>query len=87
MFNENIDLTTAEKVADDVEYNLNDVGDHSIEIEIIEPDDIDLSAVKAIVLYEENQAGGKYAYIIRNVATLPDEDKLNSWYIYPVYND
>ena len=87
MFDENINLTTAETIADNVQYTLTDEGNHSIKLTITEPDEINLGDVKAIALYEENQAGGKYAYIIKNVATLPDEDKLQAWYIYPVYND
>ena len=83
MFDENINLSTANMIADNVVYDLID-SENAIEVRITTPAGIDLSEVKSIVLYQEN--GGKYAYIVKNVATLPASDKLQSWWIYPVYN-
>ncbi len=87
MFDENINLSTAETVEGNVNYDLLNEGQHSIKIQITPSEGIDLSQVNAIVLYQENQRGERYAYVVRNVSKLPNESKLQSWYIYPVFND
>lgn len=87
LFNENINLSGAEVVADNVTYELIDDEQEAIEVRIIPPEGVDLSVVKAIALYHESKQGGRTAYIIKNVAKLPDADKLKSWWIYPAFID
>jgi len=60
---------------------------NSIELKFSLNTSVDMSKVKSIVLYQGELATGKFAYIIKNVNKLSDEDKLQSWYIYPVYTD
>ena len=81
MFDENINLSTANIIADNVVYDLIDSG-NAIEVRITTPSGINLNGVKSIALYHED--GGRHVYIVKNVASLPD--KLQSWWIYPVYN-
>lgn len=87
LFNENINLSGANVVADNVVYELLDDGQEAIELRITQPDGIDLSQVQAIALYQENQQGSRYAYIVKNVSKLADVDKLQSWWIYPEFID
>ncbi len=47
----------------------------------------DISKVKSIIFYQETVENGRASYIAKNVVKLPDEQKLQPWYIYPVYND
>lgn len=46
-----------------------------------------LSNVKSIILYDVDEYDNKYAYITRNVDHLNDLEKLNSWDIYPIFNE
>lgn len=86
MFNENLSITTANVIADNVSYNLIDDALGGIELRITDPG-VDLTEVKSIALYQVDEAGGKYAYIVKNVVYLSNTSKLQSWWIYPVYND
>lgn len=86
MFDENINFSTANTIADNVVYELID-GDNAIEVSITQPIGIDLGDVKSVVLYQENETGGRHAYIVKNVAALQDADKLQSWWICPVFNN
>lgn len=89
LFNENINLSDGSILADNVAYSLTDNSSfNAIEIKISTPSGIDLSKVKSIAFYDQKEIGGtRVAYIIKNVSKLPDNKKLNSWWIYPVFND
>lgn len=85
MFDETVTLSEDTIVYDNVNYSLNDNAG-AIEVVITEPENIDLNSVKSIVLYDiENDLN--YAYIAKNVSNLANEDKLQSWYIYPVFSN
>jgi hypothetical protein len=86
LFSENIDLSDAAVLADNVEYSLLGNSLNAIELHITKPSGADMSAVKAIVLYQKDNTGGRYAYIAKNVHKLSDADKTQSWWIYPVFN-
>ena len=88
LFNENIDLSSATLIADNVAYSLLDNSAlNAIELRITEPSGVNKNIVKSIVLYQENEIGERYAYMVKNVADLPNERKFPSWWIYPVFND
>lgn len=87
LFDEDLILKGDVVIADDVTYDIADDERNAIRIDITPPSGIDLSQIKSIVLYQEDNIGGRYAYIAYNVEHLPDEQKLQPWYIYPVYND
>jgi len=91
LFNENQNITNALILADsdkgEIDYELLDGENNSIELKFSLNTSVDMSKVKSIVLYQGELATGKFAYIIKNVNKLSDEDKLQSWYIYPVYTD
>ncbi len=58
-------------------------------IEFGEPifiDGADISQVKSIVFYHEDNESGRVAYIAKNVGKLPNDEKLLWWYIAPVFN-
>lgn len=83
MFEENVGLRTG-LVKDDIDFTiLQDDKGISISFSQLPPDD--LSNVKSIVLYcEDNE--GKTAYIAKNVSNLSNLNKLQAWYIYPIFN-
>lgn len=91
MFNENQNITNADILADsekgEIDFQLINDDMNAIEIRFNLSADVDLSKVKSIVLYEGELVTGKFAYIIKNVHKLADGDKLQSWWIYPVYTD
>lgn len=88
LFNENMNLLPALLLADDVNYSLIDNSSlNAIEVRIPTPSGVDLTEVKAIALYQEDEIGGRYAYIVKNVSKLPDSQKTQSWWICPVFND
>lgn len=87
MFDETVDLSESSIVADNVEYALIDSDINSIELKITKPIDTDLERVKAIVLYDTDRYGLRYTYLAKNVAEKANEEKLQSWWIYPVYNE
>jgi hypothetical protein len=88
LFDERLNLSSAEIIADNINYRLVDDSLNSIEIRFETPSGINLDRVRSIVFYEaEMRAGeiiGRYAYLVKNVA--PNEAKLRSWWIYPTYN-
>lgn len=93
LFNENQNITEATILADSdsgqIDYDViesSDMNDIEIKINLIDTS-VDLSQVKSIVMYQGDTQSGKTAYIIKNVHKLADSEKLQSWYIYPVYND
>lgn len=89
-FDENVSITSAQMLADNVTYSFGTSSKGSITITFGNPTWIDganISQVKSIVFYCENPDGGRTAYIVKNVARLPDGNKLQRLYIYPVYND
>lgn len=85
MFDETVDMSIDRIVADDVEYSLTEE-DGAIKISITQPEGISIDEVKAIVLYDQED-GLNYAYLAKNVDNLTGEDKLQNWYIYPVFTD
>jgi len=86
MFDETVELSESSIVADNVTYELIDDESNAIEVKITQPSGINMDDVKSIILYDtENNLN--YVYIAKNVAELSSEDKLQSWFIYPVYND
>ena len=86
MFDETVELSTSSIVADNIDYVLDDSPDGAIEVKITRPDGIDMSQVKSIILYDTDN-NLNYAYIAKNVGNIPDEDKLQSWWIYPVFTN
>lgn len=88
LFNENVDLTSAAIIAS-VPYTFGKSDKGSLTIEFGEPifiDGADISQVKSIVFYHEDDETGRVAYIAKNVAKLADDKKLLRWYIAPVFN-
>lgn len=89
LFNENLNLSPFDILADDVGYSLIDNGSYNaIEIRIPTPSGVNLTAVKSIALYTQSEEGSeRVAYIIKNVEKLPNDKKLQNWWICPVLND
>ena len=88
MFNQDINASLHNVLADNVQYSLIDNATlNAIEIRITEPTGVDLAKVKAIALYEETQGGSRYAYIIKNIEKTPTEQRLKSWWLVPVFSD
>lgn len=88
MFNESVSMTSATILADNVPLSFGVSPKGSISIQFGNPawiDDGKISDVKAITLYAEEEEG-RIAYIVKNVARLPDGKKLLPWYIFPVFN-
>lgn len=83
MFDETVDMSENYIVADNVQYSLVDK-DGVIEVKITQPTGINMDEVKAIVLYDQED-GLNYAYVAKNVENLTGNNKLQSWYIYPVF--
>lgn len=86
LFNENINISPADVLADNVSYDFYNTNG-AIEIRFVPSATTDLSKVRAIVFYEENAKGNRNAYIVKNISPLPINGKLPSMYIYPVFND
>lgn len=84
LFDDGVAMTARTIIADNVTYSLVNTSRNAIEIRITRPANISASAVKSIVLYEEEDAS-KYAYIAKNVGGVADTDKFNSWYLYPIF--
>lgn len=88
MFNQDINASLHSVLADNVQYSLIDNATlNAIEIRITEPTGVDLAKVKAIALYEESDGGARYAYIIKNIEKTPTEQRLKSWWLFPVFSD
>lgn len=86
MFDETVDMSINYIVADNVNYSLIDRNDGALEINITKPDGIDINEVKAIVLYDQEN-NTNYAYLAKNVDSIDNNQKFQSWYIYPVFTD
>lgn len=86
MFDETVELSESSIVADNVEYELDESSENAIEVKIKQPDGVDMESVKAIILYDIDD-GLNYAYMAKNVSNLANEDKLQSWWIYPVFTN
>lgn len=88
MFDENFSISAATKIADKVAYTFNNDNSY-IQIDFDRTLDIDLSKVKAIVMYTEvpegERRGDRVTYIAKNVSKTADEHKLDSWYISSVF--
>lgn len=84
LFDDGVAMTARTIIADNITYSLINTSRNAIEIRIMRPANISASAVKSIVLYEEEGAS-KYAYIAKNVGGVADADKFNSWWLYPVF--
>ena len=85
MFDETVELSESSIVADNVSYELIDGENNDcIEVKITAPEGLDLTPVKSIILYD-TEDNLNYAYIAKNVSNLSNEDKLQSWWIYPVF--
>lgn len=88
-FDENVNITSATILSQNVPYTFGISSSGSLTINFGIPvwiDGANISQVKSIVFYHENVDNGRTAYIVKNVAKLPDERKLQSWYIFPVFN-
>ena len=89
LFNENLNLSPHDILADEIGYSLIDNGSYNaIEVRIPTPSGVDLTAVKSIALYTQTEEGSeRVAYIIKNVERLPNNRKLQSWWICSVFSD
>ena len=87
MFDQTINLATGTILAENVTYTLNnDDTNNQIIIKITQPQGINLSDVKSLIWYDDNN-GLKDIYLVTNVDKLPDNEKLKDRYIYPVFNE
>ena len=87
MFSDTVDMSYSNIVEDNVEWYVTECNE-GIRLVIRDPH-VDLSRVKSIVLYEVGQTTlvtSRYAVIARNVANCADEEKLNDWYLFPVFS-
>lgn len=68
--------------------NINGGNDYHayIGIDFIAPNNIDLSSVKSIVFYQQSE-NGAVPYLAKNVSKAPNDKKLQSLAIYPVFNE
>lgn len=88
LFNENVDLTSFAIIAS-VPYSFGVSDKGSLTIEFGEPkyiDGADISQVKSIVFYHEDDVDGRVAYLVKNVGRLADDKKLRKWHIFPMFN-
>lgn len=85
MFDETVDMSDNYIIANNVEYTINAEND-AIRVDITKPQNIDLNEVKSIILYDKD-GNSNYAYIAKNVDGIDNNQKLQSWYIYPVFTD
>lgn len=85
MFDESVSIDGNTLVADDIDYAFAN-GDNSITISFDAQSQERLAATKSIVFYDE-ESQTKYACIAKNVSKSADNNKLDPWYIYPVYNN
>ncbi len=95
MFSESIQVDDMTSVAKEVEYTLQE-RENWIEIYIDKGQeklkDIDLSKVKSLVWYDEKVEATtgitiKIPYIVKNLATVADAEKLNPLYIISIYGE
>lgn len=86
MFDETVDLSKTSIILDDVHYQLLDDPSGSIKVQITKPNNIDLSLVKSVILYE-TEDNLHYVYLAKNVESLNNNEKLQDWFIYPVFTN
>lgn len=90
-FNENQNITDASILADsddnEIDYDFFSGNHNSLEIRFSLTKNIDLSEAKSIVLYQGDKTSGKFAYIVKNISKLNNANKLQSWWIYPVFTN
>ena len=88
MFDENFSISAATKIADKVPYTFDNTQTFA-RLNFETPQNIDLSRVKAIVMYTEvpsgEHRGDRVTYIAKNVSQTADEHKLDPWYISSVF--
>ncbi len=73
---------------DDIQYSISESnGQIVINFKNNVSSSFDLSEVNSVCFYDQDDTGTKFAYIVRNVNNLDNNQKLNDWYIYPIYND
>jgi hypothetical protein len=89
-FNERVELSPQTVLADNVSYTVDTTTEYCLPIIFGTPNWInggDISQVQAIVFYQQSQEFGKSTLLAKNVHRLADADKLQPWYIYPVYTN
>lgn len=61
--------------------------ENTLKIDILKENlqDIEISKVKSLVWYDEEANGTKIPYIVKNLVTVADEEKLNPLYIISIY--
>jgi len=98
MFAEQVEMNGNQVLADDVPYTLtnsNGITTITFSTNINWTNNNvssggDITKVNAVVLYqtdENDNPNSRYAYICKNISKLPDSEKLQPWYIYPVYSE
>jgi len=88
LFDENVDITAVTILAD-VTYTITKSPNNSIQINFNNPQyiaDADITQVQSIVFYQQNENYTKSAIISKNLNP-DDHQKLQPWYIYPVYSE
>jgi len=85
LFAENADFSLENVLREGIDIAVVEAENGAIEIQIPQPENIELEDIKAIAMYEMGEDGRKHAVIVKNVAKLPNERKIGSWYMYPVY--
>lgn len=87
MFDQTINLAAGTILKDDVAYQIiNDETNNQIVISIETPQGVDMSKVNSLIWYDDNN-GVKDIYLVSNVETLPNSEKLKNRYIYPVFTE
>lgn len=86
LFNENINISAADVLADNVSYSFYDESHGAIGIRFSPSATTNLQKVKAVVFYEESKSNHRSAYIVKNISALTADGKLPDWYISAVYN-
>ena len=97
-FNENINISPSVTLAEAVPFSFNNSPNGSIQISF-DSNNIDwqnngsIDRVQCICFYENLvdpatgvETGARAGYIYKNVDKLANEQKLQSWYIYPIFN-
>ena len=86
-FSEIAGINNETLIVDNVPYTLQENNAKNVlEINFTQLSNVDMSEVKSIVFYDVN-GNDKIAYIAKNVANVPNTEKLQSLAIYPVFND
>jgi len=90
-FDENVEMSRASIIADNAEWQAIPTTMNRLEIRIETPNGVDLTSVKSICFYEPilDDSGNvrlRFATIARNVGNLPNNQKLQSWWLQPTFN-